>query len=112
MKIHNFINMKQIFIPLIAVSFILISCETNFIKKENSIAMKAEDSTTRLTLATVERFNAAFNRHDAAEVMKNMTEDCVFENTSPQPDGTRLVGAAAIKTYWEKFFTNNPECNI
>jgi ketosteroid isomerase-like protein len=28
-------------------------------------------------------FNEAFNRHDVAGMMQLMTEDCVFENTSP-----------------------------
>jgi ketosteroid isomerase-like protein len=32
-------------------------------------------------------FNAAFNRHDVAGMMALMSDDCVFENTAPAPDG-------------------------
>ncbi|GAA4461573.1 nuclear transport factor 2 family protein [Nibrella saemangeumensis] len=70
---------------------------------------ETENSATNQTLAAVERFNTAFNRHDADAVMKAMTEDCVFENTNPQPDGTRLVGAEAVGAYWKKFFASNPD---
>lgn len=38
-----------------------------------------------------------------------MTEDCMFENTSPFPDGTRYEGAPAVRAYWEKFFASNPD---
>lgn len=94
---------------MISVLLTLISCKSNSIKNEKSAAMTIENSATSLTLSTVEKFNAAFNQHDVQAVMNLMTEDCIFENTSPQPDGTRLVGAAAVRAYWEKFFTNNPD---
>lgn len=61
------------------------------------------------TLAVVEKFNAAFNQHDVDGVMNLMTEDCVFENTAPMPDGTRLEGATAVREFWEKFFANSPD---
>ncbi len=60
------------------------------------------------TVATVERFNAAFNRHDVDAIMAAMTDDCVFENTVPVPDGTRYVGQAAVRAAWDLFFTNSP----
>ena len=41
--------------------------------------------------------------------MDMMTEDCVFENTSPAPDGMRLEGAANVRAYWDKFFSANPD---
>lgn len=61
------------------------------------------------TIAAVEHFNSAFNRHDLNAVMEAMTEDCVFENTSPAPDGTRLEGAVHVRAYWEKFFAANAD---
>jgi ketosteroid isomerase-like protein len=64
---------------------------------------------TQSTLSVVESFNAAFNRHDVAAVMDAMTHDCIFENTSPAPDGLHLEGAAAVKAFWEKFFAANPD---
>lgn len=71
--------------------------------------MTAENNSTSTTRAAVEKFNEAFNRHDVDAVMNAMTEDCVFENTSPAPDGTRLHGATAVRAYWEKFFAANPD---
>jgi len=54
------------------------------------------DSQTVATLATIQQFNDAFNRHDVDAVMALMTDDCVFENTYPPPDGERSVGQAAV----------------
>lgn len=62
-----------------------------------------------ITRSTVDSFNAAFNRHDVDAVMNWMTENCVFENTSPSPDGRRIEGAAAVREYWTKFFSSNPD---
>ncbi|MES2238985.1 MAG: nuclear transport factor 2 family protein [Bacteroidota bacterium] len=71
--------------------------------------MNDHEKQTALTLATVENFNLAFNKHDVDGVMNYMTEDCIFENTNPMPDGTRIEGAAAVREFWEKFFTNSPD---
>jgi ketosteroid isomerase-like protein len=54
--------------------------------------------------AAIDMFNQAFNRHDVEGVMKLMTEDCVFENTVPPPDGERYQGAAAVREFWQRFF--------
>jgi ketosteroid isomerase-like protein len=70
--------------------------------------MESPDN-SRLTLAAVENFNSAFNGHDVNAVMNAMTEDCVFENTSPAPDGARVEGAVMVRAYWEKFFAANPD---
>jgi ketosteroid isomerase-like protein len=58
-------------------------------------------------LAAVQRFDAAFGAKDVDGVMAAMTSDCVFEDTSP-PDGGRHVGAAAVRTAWEKLFAASP----
>lgn len=57
----------------------------------------------RATADAVARFAAAFDRADIEAVMAAMTDDCVFESTTP-PDGVRHVGAAAVRTAWEQFF--------
>ena len=64
------------------------------------------------TRDTVERFNEAFNRHDVDALMRCMTADCVFENTRPAPDGTRLVGQAAVRTFWEEFVARSPQARF
>jgi len=60
------------------------------------------------TRAVIDRFNAAFNAHDLDAVMALMTDDCVFENTYPPPDGERFVGAAAVRANFAAFFAESP----
>ena len=64
------------------------------------------------TLASIHRFNDAFNRQDVDAVMAAMTEDCVFENTSPAPDGERHQGQAAVRAFWQRFFTSSPNARF
>jgi ketosteroid isomerase-like protein len=59
------------------------------------------------TLDVVNRFNDAINRHDAAAVGALLTDDTVFENTGPVPDGARIEGKAAVAAFWEKWFAAN-----
>jgi len=59
------------------------------------------------TVAAVDRFNEAFNRHDVDAVMAAMTDDCVFENTSP-PEGRRYEGQDQVREAWEEFFAASP----
>jgi ketosteroid isomerase-like protein len=58
--------------------------------------------------AVVEEFNAAFGEGDIDAVMELMTDDCVFENTWPSPDGERYQGAADVRAFWERFFQSTP----
>src|SRR3954464_13101214 len=58
-------------------------------------------------LEVVTTFNDAFNRHDVDAVMAMMTDDVVFEDTSP-PDGGRHEGQAAVRAAWESFFASSP----
>ncbi len=64
-------------------------------------------SSSDATIAAVDRFNDAFNRHDVDAVMAAMTDDCVFENTSP-PNGQRYEGQAQVRAAWEEFFAASP----
>jgi cation diffusion facilitator family transporter len=63
------------------------------------------------TAGAIERFNEAFNRHDVDAVMAAMTDDCVFENTSP-PDGRRYEGPASVRAAWEEFFAASPDAHF
>lgn len=49
-------------------------------------------------------FNEALNARDVDGMMRLMTEQCVFENTYPAPDGTRYIGQAEVRAFWESFF--------
>jgi ketosteroid isomerase-like protein len=66
------------------------------------------EAAMRVTLA----FNDALNRHDVPAMMALMTDDCVFENTSPAPDGTRYVGKPAVTQFWQDFFRASPQAHI
>src|SRR2546421_12931162 len=52
------------------------------------------------------------NRPDVDGIMAAMTDDCVFENTSPAPDGKRYQGAAALRSVWEQFFEASPQATF
>lgn len=54
----------------------------------------------------VDRFNDAWNDHDLDTAMAMVAEDCVFEATSPAPDGARHVGAAAVRAAWAPIFAD------
>lgn len=51
-------------------------------------------------LDVVERFGAALNAGDIDAVMALMTDDCLFDNTSPFPDGEVFQGQAAVRAFW------------
>ena len=63
------------------------------------------------TVAAVDRFNDAFNRHDVDAVMAAMTDDCVFENTAP-PNGQRYEGRDQVRAAWEEFFAASPTAHF
>ena len=52
----------------------------------------------------VRRFSAAWHDHDLAAALALTSDDCVFEATSPAPDGQRHVGHAAIGIAWKPIF--------
>jgi hypothetical protein len=52
----------------------------------------------------VARFNAAWNDHDLTAALALISDDCVFEATSPAPDGGRYTGRAAIRAAWKPIF--------
>jgi ketosteroid isomerase-like protein len=63
-------------------------------------------------LTIIEDFNKAFNLHDVDTMMALMTEDCLFDNTFPPPDGESIRGNAFVKKFWYTFFQNSPKANI
>lgn len=63
------------------------------------------------TDAALAAFSAAFGRGDVDAIMALMTEDCVFESTSP-PDGERHEGAAAVRRLWEGLFTGTADASF
>lgn len=57
-------------------------------------------------------FNEAFNRHDIADMMNLMSDDCVFESTAPAPDGAKYSGKEAVTKFWQDFFRESPHAHI
>ena len=57
---------------------------------------------------TIERFHEALNRRDLDALDDLITDDCVFEATSPAPDGTRHVGRQAVLEACRVFFAGSP----
>ena len=61
---------------------------------------------------TVLQFNEAFNRHDVVGMMQLMSDDCVFENTDPAPDGSVYSGKEAVTQFWQDFFRESLQAHI
>ncbi len=59
--------------------------------------------------AAVSAIADAFGAGDVDAIMAAMTDDCVFESTSPAPDGTRVEGADAVRQVWVDLFGQTPE---
>ena len=64
------------------------------------------------TRATIESFNETFNQHNADALAAFLTEDTVFEDTSPAPDGRRVEGRAAVVDFWRGWFARNPDARF
>jgi ketosteroid isomerase-like protein len=56
----------------------------------------------------IQRFHDALNRRDLDALADLITDDCVFEATSPAPDGTRHVGRQAVLAACRVFFDGSP----
>lgn len=69
-------------------------------------------SEEQLTRITIDRFNDAFNRHDVEGLAALLTDDTVFENTSPAPDGRRIEGKAAVVEFWRGWFEHNADASF
>jgi ketosteroid isomerase-like protein len=68
--------------------------------------MLLQDQATR---TTIDNFTEVFNRHDADGLSALLTDDTVFEDTSPAPDGRRIEGKAAVVEFWRGWFARNPD---
>ena len=55
----------------------------------------------------VDRFNATWNDHDLDAAIALTSPDCVFESTSPAPDGERFVGPEELRRAWAPIFASS-----
>ena len=72
------------------------------------IRMSKIEGALRVVLA----FNDAFNQHNVVGMMQLMSDDCVFENTDPAPDGAVYSGKEAVTRFWRDFFRESPQAHI
>src|SRR5262252_5086022 len=63
-------------------------------------------------LALLDRFTDALNAHDLDAVMALVTDDIVFESTSPAPDGTHYEGRAEVAGAWGDLLASTPDANF
>ena len=56
-------------------------------------------------LLPVIRFNQALNDRDLDTALACLSDDTVFENTYPPPDGERYAGKAAVSAFWRDFLS-------
>lgn len=92
----------------------LVSFSPNSAPGAHPMGMNVEESSNfeATTRTTVHRFNQAFNRHDSAALSTLLTDDTVFENTSPPPDGQRIEGKDAVVAFWREWFARNPDARF
>ena len=69
-------------------------------------------TTSNEILDLLDRFTAAINAHDLDQVMALVTNDIVFESTSPAPDGARYEGRDAVKAVWGDMLATTPQANF
>lgn len=70
--------------------------------------MSRIESAIRIVL----EFKDAFNRRDVAGLLSLLTDDCVFENASPAPDGAVISGKIAIAQFYQDHFSELPQATI
>ncbi|HUJ31776.1 MAG TPA: nuclear transport factor 2 family protein [Candidatus Acidoferrum sp.] len=73
---------------------------------------QALQSQERATAKVIDSFNDVFNRHDADMLARLLTDDTVFEDTSPAPDGGRIEGKTAVVEFWRGWFERNPDARF
>jgi ketosteroid isomerase-like protein len=56
-------------------------------------------------------FTDATNRHDVDQMLALVSEDVVFEGTTP-PDGVRIEGKEGLRTLWESIFRESPNAVV
>jgi len=72
------------------------------------IRMSKIETATRIVL----EFNQAFNRHDVPSMVRLISDNCVFDNTGPTPDGAVIVGKETINQYLHDFFCQSPQAHL
>ncbi len=95
--------------------FVSVSADRWSLGGTHEVPMKHEhivESEEQATRKAIDNFNEAFSRHDADGLSALLTEDTVFEDTSPAPDGRRIEGRAGVVEFWRGWFARNPDARF
>jgi ketosteroid isomerase-like protein len=84
-------------------------CSPREVPMRHEQSVRSQEQATR---TAIHSFNDVFNRHDADAMMALLTEDTVFEDTSPAPDGRRIEGKAAVVEFWRGWFVHNADARF
>jgi len=76
------------------------------------VDMSANPMPMSSEVEVVRAFNDALNRHDLAGMLACLSDDTVFENTFPAPDGTRILGRLQVGKFWEEFLAGSAAAHI
>jgi ketosteroid isomerase-like protein len=63
-------------------------------------------------LDLMDRFTAALNSRDIDAVLALVTDDVVFESTSPAPDGARYEGRDEVRLIWGQMLADTPQARF
>ena len=58
------------------------------------------------------KFLEALNRHDVAGMMQLVSDDSVYEDASPAPDGALYSGKQEITRFWEDYFLRSSHAHV
>jgi len=61
----------------------------------------------RTTSEVIQRFNDAFQQHDPTLLSELIAADCIIENSTPAPNGSRHVGREACLELWCRLATSS-----
>ena len=85
------------------------------LRSQREVPMRSEQnvqSQEQSTRTAIDRFNEFFNRRDADGLAALLTDDTVFEDTSPAPDGRRIEGKASVVEFWRGWFVRNADARF
>ena len=66
------------------------------------------ETAMRIVLA----YNEAFNRHDINGIMELLSDECVFEESTPAPDGSAYKGKDEIRNFLQDYLRGSPEAHF
>ena len=82
------------------------------ITREVPMSPQNAPSVEQNTRTAINNFNDAFSRHDADALAAFLTDDTIFEDTSPAPDGRRIDGKPAVVDFWRAWFARNSDAHF